>query len=148
MIKTILPFPPSVNTYWKKWNNRMVISPRGRQYKKDVTDMLLPYRVTREVDSDAYFHLYVRLFMPDLRKRDPDNYFKSICDAIQESGIIKNDNQIKDHRIRDVGLSRPNGYAEILLIELPTLSANCEKPSISTMLDECYVKYEELIEIK
>jgi crossover junction endodeoxyribonuclease RusA len=39
MILTI-PWPPSVNHYWRKWRNRMVISREGRMFRKNVRALL------------------------------------------------------------------------------------------------------------
>jgi Holliday junction resolvase RusA-like endonuclease len=36
MIHITLPWPPSVNGYWRKWRGRMVISVEGRKYREAV----------------------------------------------------------------------------------------------------------------
>jgi crossover junction endodeoxyribonuclease RusA len=40
MIELTLPFPPSVNTYWRTFNGRMLISKKGREYRKAVADQV------------------------------------------------------------------------------------------------------------
>ena len=76
-----LPFPPSTNTYYRKFRNRMVISAGGRKYKEWVRALLahvpglpLPGRV----------QLAVELYPPDRRRRDLDNFCgKALLDALK-----------------------------------------------------------------
>ena len=37
----------------------------------------------------------VDLYPPSLHKRDIDNYFKALFDALEHAGVYENDNQIK-----------------------------------------------------
>jgi Holliday junction resolvase RusA-like endonuclease len=40
MLEVELPFPPSVNHYWRMWRGRMVISTEGRAYRERIGLML------------------------------------------------------------------------------------------------------------
>ena len=40
MIEITLPWPPSVNTYWRNFDGRMIISARGREYRETVGDQM------------------------------------------------------------------------------------------------------------
>jgi Holliday junction resolvase RusA-like endonuclease len=39
MIEVTLPFPPSVNTYWRTFRGRMIISAKGREYREVVENL-------------------------------------------------------------------------------------------------------------
>lgn len=36
MVTLVLPFPPSMNTYWRNLNGRTLLSAKGRRYKSEV----------------------------------------------------------------------------------------------------------------
>lgn len=40
MHRATLPYPPSVNRYWRNFRGRMVLSKEGRAYKKRVAELL------------------------------------------------------------------------------------------------------------
>lgn len=108
----ILPYPPTVNTYWRKFNNRMVISPKGRQYRKDVMQIL-------EGCETLHGRLSVTIIatMPDRRKRDLDNILKSLLDAMDHAGLFDDDEQIDELHVLRAGVEKPGNVA-ISLVEL------------------------------
>lgn len=83
-----LPWPPSVNTYWRSVNGRVLISRTGREYRAAVSRIDLPrFGAARlAVTIDAY--------PPDKRRRDLDNLPKSVLDAMQHAGAFDDDSQI------------------------------------------------------
>lgn len=94
MICFKLPWPPSVNTYWRSVNNRVLISKEGRQYRDDVSMQLggatpLAGRIACVVEA----------FPPDRRRRDLDNLCKATLDALEAAGVYENDSQIDDLRV-------------------------------------------------
>ena len=92
-----LPWPPSVNHYWRMFNNRMLISRQGRTYRNDVVKILLGLgspRLEHEIVMDLIAHF------PDNRRRDLDNLLKGPLDAICHAGVYRDDSQIIDLRIR------------------------------------------------
>lgn len=75
----LMPFPPSVNTYWRHSARGIYLSKKGRDYKAEVRSLF--------TDSGARLmeerlELAVLLNPPDRRKRDIDNYCKSLLDAL------------------------------------------------------------------
>ena len=108
----VLPYPPTVNTYWRKFNNRMVISPKGRQYRKDVMQIL-------EGCETLHGRLKVTIIatMPDRRKRDLDNILKSLLDAMDHAGVFDDDEQIDQLHVFRNGVEKP-GYVAISIEEL------------------------------
>ena len=103
-IKIILPFPPSVNNYWKKWNNRIVISNEGRKYRQVVVYEALIQKVKRLFDKKL--KMEIEVLRPDNRRRDLDNLLKATQDSMCYAGIYDDDSQIQDLRIywsKDMG---------------------------------------------
>jgi crossover junction endodeoxyribonuclease RusA len=87
-----LPFPPSVNTYYRNLgNNRVLISKKGRAYKKLVKSILSD---SQAIKGDI--HIAVLLCPPDKRKRDLDNFDgKALWDALTGAGVWLDDSQVK-----------------------------------------------------
>jgi crossover junction endodeoxyribonuclease RusA len=47
MIEITLPWPPSVNTYWRNFDGRMIISAKGREYRETVGDQMTVQRMVK-----------------------------------------------------------------------------------------------------
>jgi len=87
-----LPFPPSINHYWRKWNNRMVISREGREYRTRVCGLLAqPAGAGRIPPRDGRLALCMDAFPPDRRRRDLDNLQKPLLDALEHAAVYEND---------------------------------------------------------
>jgi crossover junction endodeoxyribonuclease RusA len=86
-----LPWPPSVNHYWRTWRGRMLISRQGRAYRKQVGALLKAAGVTPESGPLA---VHIELYPPDRRKRDADNLLKAVNDSLQHGGAFHDDSQI------------------------------------------------------
>lgn len=93
MIKCILPWPPSVNSYYRKVGNKMLISERGRKYRVEVKKICYALRINKKLSGDL--KLYARCYPPDHRRRDIDNLSKAILDSLEKGGVYSDDNQIK-----------------------------------------------------
>jgi crossover junction endodeoxyribonuclease RusA len=76
----ILPYPPSVNTYWRNWRGRMVISTKGRAYKSLVETACEEQGVEQLRGPVAVAGVVVA---PDRRRRDLDNLWKALLDALK-----------------------------------------------------------------
>jgi len=87
-----LPYPPSVNHYWRMVGKRMVISREGRRYRDRVAAALAAAGV-RPVDGRV--ELRIELYPPDRRSRDLDNAQKALWDALQYGGAYHDDSQVK-----------------------------------------------------
>ncbi len=92
MLSFVLPFPPSVNRYYRHVGHRTLLSRAGREYRRKVCS-LLAGRVQQplSIPLQAELHLYP----PDRRKRDWDNFQKGIWDALQHAGIYFDDSQVR-----------------------------------------------------
>jgi Holliday junction resolvase RusA-like endonuclease len=87
-----LPYPPSVNRYYRRVGFRTLISREGRAYRKSVCSALRKAGV-RPVGGTLA--VGVDLYPPDRRIRDADNTLKSLLDALARGGAYRDDSQIK-----------------------------------------------------
>lgn len=77
----ILPFPPSVNHYWRRVGSRTLISRAGRDYQTRVAEIVAA--TGRANLPDGWHAVTVRLRPPDRRQRDLDNHAgKALLDAV------------------------------------------------------------------
>jgi len=88
-----LPYPPSVNHYWRRVGARTLISREGRRYRAHVASILALQRV-RPVAGEL--DVRVTVHPPDRRRRDLDNTMKALLDALEYGGAYGDDFQI-DH---------------------------------------------------
>ncbi len=91
MLEVELPFPPSVNHYWRMWRGRMVISERGLRFRADVKAILAALGVQPISGNLA---VRIEVFPPDRRRRDLDNLLKAIGDSLEHGGAFHDDSQI------------------------------------------------------
>ena len=75
-----LPYPPSLNHYYRHVGPKVLISAEGRRYQERVGNLLLAHRATPVGGPLA---LEVELYPPDRRRRDIDNTQKGLLDALQ-----------------------------------------------------------------
>ncbi|MDU5319796.1 MAG: RusA family crossover junction endodeoxyribonuclease [Escherichia coli] len=102
-MKLILPFPPSVNTYWRHPNKgafagKSLISAAGRKFQSAACAAIVEHV----------------LFPPDNRIRDLDNYNKALFDALTHAGVWEDDSQVK-RMLVEWGPVIPEGKVEITI---------------------------------
>jgi crossover junction endodeoxyribonuclease RusA len=115
MITLTLPFPPSVNGYWRNINGRTLISVRGRAYKRVVARLVQWNEAAKRLQGRLT--VQVVLHPPDRRKRDIDNSMKALLDAMQEAGVYLDDSQI-DRLVIERGEVEKGGVAVITIKEI------------------------------
>lgn len=88
-----LPWPPSGNRYWRHWQGRTILAKPARDYRKAVAIAVMQQGAKLNLAD----HLAVQASMtaPDRRKRDLDNYWKQLADALQHAGVYIDDSQIQ-----------------------------------------------------
>ena len=91
MIELELPYPPSVNHYYRNVGRRTLISREGRRYRERVGAILASMNVRPLLGPVV---VRVEVFPPDRRRRDLDNLQKSLWDALQHGGAYQDDSQI------------------------------------------------------
>ena len=115
MITLTLPFPPSVNGYWRNINGRTLISVKGRAYKKAVARLVQWNHAAKQLESRL--EVLVILHPPDKRKRDIDNSMKALLDSMQAAGVYLDDSQI-DRLVIERGEVEKGGVAVITIKEI------------------------------
>ena len=91
MIEIDLPFPPSVNHYYRRVGPRTLISREGRAYRDTVVSTLAALGVS---PLDGPLDVEIELYPPDRRRRDCDNSMKALLDSLQHGGAYVDDSQI------------------------------------------------------
>jgi Holliday junction resolvase RusA-like endonuclease len=86
-----LPYPPSINHYWRRVGQRILISREGRRFRQRVVAILAALRVQPLTGPLA---VEVEVHPPDQRRRDIDNVQKALLDALQQGGAYLDDSQI------------------------------------------------------
>lgn len=97
ILNITLPWPPSVNTYWRNVNGRTIISADGRAYRAAVVEQIMLQR--KQMHFDGPLRLIIEAHRPDNRRRDLDNLFKATLDSLAHAGVYEDDSQIHDLRI-------------------------------------------------
>jgi crossover junction endodeoxyribonuclease RusA len=88
-----LPWPPSVNGYWRSFRGRQIISKKGREYRKDILLLLSDMALSGE-NLKGRLAVSIALHPPTLRKYDIDNWCKAPFDALTHAEFWLDDEQI------------------------------------------------------
>ena len=113
MLSLTLPYPPSVNHYWRHYRGMTVLTPAARAYRTVAADAVagcVPFSVG--VSITIYAH------PPDRRRRDLDNVLKAVLDTITHSGAWDDDSQVQaihaEWRPRD---EAGEGWVDVMVCE-------------------------------
>lgn len=103
-----LPYPPSLNRYYRHVGEKVLISKHGRRYRKVVERLLdgcqrIGGRVMLRVD----------VYPPDLRRRDLDNLLKGLQDSLMHGGLLADDSDIKVLHMEMHDPKRPFGMVRV-----------------------------------
>lgn len=91
MLDLELPYPPSVNHYWRRVGARTLISRGGRAFRASVCSILAGRRVR---PMEGPLDIAIDVHPPDRRRRDLDNIQKALLDALAHGGAYHDDSQI------------------------------------------------------
>lgn len=91
MTELSLPYPPSVNSYYRHVGRRVLISREGRVFRRRVCAILAAGRVRPLAGP---LELEIDVHPPDRRRRDLDNVQKALLDALEKGGAYGDDSQI------------------------------------------------------
>lgn len=91
MLELELPFPPSINHYYRRVGNRTLISREGRKFRALVCSTLASLGVQ---PMSGPLDVRVEVYPPDCRRRDVDNIQKALLDALEHGGAYHDDSQI------------------------------------------------------
>ncbi|EAW4583050.1 RusA family crossover junction endodeoxyribonuclease [Salmonella enterica] len=123
-MKLTLPFPPSVNTYWRAPNKgslkgRHMVSASGRKYQSEACAAVIEQLRRLPKPSTAPAAVEIILYPPDKRIRDLDNYNKALFDALTHAGVWEDDSQVK-RMLVEWGPVFPKGKVEITITKFET----------------------------
>jgi|TARA_R110000823_G_scaffold132872_3_gene261476 crossover junction endodeoxyribonuclease RusA len=113
-MKLTLPYPPSVNTYWRANGKRRFISKAGILFTQEV--ILIVKQSKAKSFEEKRLAISVVIHPRSKRKFDLDNTLKAILDALMKAGMYNDDSQIDYIEIAR-GEAVKNGKAVINLNE-------------------------------
>lgn len=87
-----LPYPPSVNTYWRANGKRRFISKAGMVFLTEVIKRCKLEKVPNFGSSKL--EVEITVYPRSKRKFDLDNCLKGILDALQKARVYDDDSQI------------------------------------------------------
>jgi len=92
-VRLELPYPPTVNTYWRANGNRRYISKAGVEFTQEVS--LVVKMQKPKPFGDKQVAISVMIHPRSKRKFDLDNTLKAILDALMKAGMYDDDSQIE-----------------------------------------------------
>lgn len=97
MVKLTLPWPPSVNRYWRRRGHRYFISNEGQDFRETVG--LICMGLAGSFKINERLCVKIDAYPPDKRRRDLDNILKALFDSLQHALVYEDDNQIDEIHI-------------------------------------------------
>ncbi|MBN2583678.1 MAG: RusA family crossover junction endodeoxyribonuclease [Planctomycetes bacterium] len=113
-----LPYPPSINHYWRRVGPRTLISREGRTFRTNVC-ALLGGGGPRKPPAGGRIALCMDAFPPDRRRRDLDNIQKPVLDALEHAGVYEDDSLIDLLITRRRIALAPSGKLAVTVHRLP-----------------------------
>ena len=116
MIKLILPFPPSVNHLFAQNKQNAKLRFKTKKYKDWIEEC---EKIKIDEKAEGECTISYKIFFPDDRIRDGQNYIKAPLDFLVQHGVIKEDNRriVKGEQWIDGGIDRKNPRVEITIKE-------------------------------
>ena len=111
-----LPWPPSVNTYWRRVGNKTILSAAARAYRAAAVAACIEQNTPRL--GAARVRVSVIAYPPDRRRRDLDNLHKGVLDALAFARVFDDDSQIDELSIIRGAVEKP-GRVIVRLEALP-----------------------------
>lgn len=96
-IEFVLPYPPTVNTYWRRRGSTYFVSKAGERYRRDVALIVRQQRLKLNLSGRLAIKIIAE--PPDKRRRDLDNILKAPLDALTHAGLLIDDEQFDEINI-------------------------------------------------
>ena len=124
MVTLKLPCPPSMNTYWRNFRGRTVLSKAGKEFKQAVQEYVIENQIPKFGDKRLSI---IMVYRPrDKRISDIDNRIKPVLDALQDAGVYNDDSQV-DHLEMSRGLNLKGGGVVVFIGEIHPLQTTGER---------------------
>lgn len=98
MIILELPYPPTVNHYWRhaviKGRAKVYISAEGKAYRNAVWGAVLQSAPSQRRAPEGRLDVGIMAYVPDRRARDLDNINKALLDALVHAKVFEDDGLI------------------------------------------------------
>ena len=128
MIRLILPWPISINAYWK---SRILercgappivstyVTAAGVKFQKQVFAAVIE-QLGKHSPLHGRLCVVMRFYQPSARKCDISNYIKTTEDALTKAWVWIDDEQIDEEHIYRMPIDRMNPRAEVDIREIGT----------------------------
>jgi Holliday junction resolvase RusA-like endonuclease len=115
MMYYLVPWPPSVNQYWRAVKGRNILSEKARKWKKLAEQQLMTQKIEM-MEGPAV--IIIHLYPPTRRKYDIDNRVKAILDLLVKCGIIEDDDNehVVQLTVKHAAVCRDNPGAKIAVM--------------------------------
>lgn len=121
-LKYRLPWPPSVNHYWRhvviNGRPRTLLSKEGRAYKLAAADAVRQQRRGPSAPLSGRLAIAVTLFPPDRRRYDLDNRLKAVLDSLTEARVWEDDRNVKIIHLEEGGIVK-GGACRVCIAPAP-----------------------------
>lgn len=97
MMTLTIPYPPSGNHAVKHGRNRHYSTQEVRRYRSTIHMLAMQQRACNRLQGPLQVVAEIR--PPDRRRRDMDNVWKTVADALTHAGVWEDDFQIADLRL-------------------------------------------------
>jgi crossover junction endodeoxyribonuclease RusA len=92
MLYLLLPYPPSVNSYWGFKGSMRFLTAKAKEFKKAVFVKFAEKK--HKGFGTKRLQITIVLHPTDKRVRDIDNSIKSLLDALCQAGAFEDDSQV------------------------------------------------------
>jgi crossover junction endodeoxyribonuclease RusA len=91
-LQLILPIPPSVNSMYRVFRNRSILSKPGRDWYKVAIPLVKEQ--TKGWFCAGRCKVTALIYFPDHRRTDLDNRWKGVLDALTKGEVFNDDSQV------------------------------------------------------
>ena len=109
----------SINSFYRTFRGRMLISKNGREFKKDIEEFINKYDKTL-----GKIKLVLTFHFKDKRKRDVDNYAKVLIDCLKNK-LFEDDDQIFQLEMeKHIGMESNKIFIDVISLEDVAINNN------------------------
>lgn len=108
-----LPFPPSVNCYWRRHGHRYFVSKQGTEFKKAVKQC-----VKHRPNTRRRLAITIKFQRGDEIEYDLGNFNKAVEDALQDAGVYQDDSQIDERHEYRLPVKKGKGACFVEIREI------------------------------